>query len=456
MSVTKYLGKVLKPPVYYVVSKDEKTDGLSTDKIKYLHWNRHGNLVEAQEFLLESGIKLSDFKLILIIVRNPFQMDLSFYKHLKTKRYYETLAKNSLNEKLLNAALSDYKSFAKQPFTHYKGNLKDYFEIEGKKPANLKVVKFETLSTEIPELIEPFSIKNCPFPHENKSDPYKESNIELSIQEILSIKRKYFWIWKRYYPENENVLNDRNAILSKRLEKKYLFISGWDKFPIKRLTTTLNFHSQIVIESEGYDHLMKKENFCLSKIHFSEDKFCQVYPDYFNCNENPGNYSQSNILKKWENIQYVGLNYPGIDRIFNELFFALGSFKVIYIIMNIFSLLNLKSRKFSNTKSTFTDDEFVKIINRWNHSLVNITKALDCGDEVICVCYEDLLGNFNTLIQILNHLELKVEDYMQGEYLKKEQKTLKIPQNIELTLLQKNYLECNARIDLYDKLTFKG
>jgi hypothetical protein len=148
-------------------------------------------------------MQLNDFKWIIVVVRDPIDLDYSYYKHLRNPRYIRKLSQNKGNSERLAAAENDYDFFALQRFTHFRGELNDYFEIDGKIPENMKIVRFENLAEDIPEIVKPFTIKSISFPHRNKS-PENIKRPPLPPQAIESIKRKYHWIYEKgFYPVPE-------------------------------------------------------------------------------------------------------------------------------------------------------------------------------------------------------------------------------------------------------------
>jgi hypothetical protein len=60
----------------------------------------------------------------------------------------------------------------------------------------MKIVRFENLAEDIPEIVKPFTIKSIGFPHRNKS-PENIERPPLPQQAIESIKRKYHWIYEK-------------------------------------------------------------------------------------------------------------------------------------------------------------------------------------------------------------------------------------------------------------------
>ena len=200
ISVANYLCQVLRPPVVSVVRHNEFDLLKQIGHEIMVPWKRHANLVEAKAYLKTKNINIEDFKIIIIVIRDPVELDFSYYRHLRTPRYIKKLSQKPIHAEKLAAAQKDYSFFAAKPFTHYQGDLKDYFEIDGVIPPNMRIIRFENLSEEIPELVEPYSVKGMRFPHRNKSAENFERPA-LSVVAIESIKEKYRWIYdKGFYP----------------------------------------------------------------------------------------------------------------------------------------------------------------------------------------------------------------------------------------------------------------
>jgi len=196
MSVASYLCQVLAPPVISVspfFNDKTKPEGFEI----LVKGKRHGNFIHAKETLLKYGMKLEDFKLIFIVVRNPEDLEFSYYKHLKKPSVIKRKSKSKNGKKALFFAEKSFNDFALSPITHFDGELKDYFEIEGEKLANFKVIKFENLVEEVVTAIKPFSIKpEVEFPHKNKSKDESEKE-ELLPNSIENLKQKFSYFYEK-------------------------------------------------------------------------------------------------------------------------------------------------------------------------------------------------------------------------------------------------------------------
>src|SRR5215207_7488423 len=84
VSVAHYLLRALRPPIHYVIPGHL---GLA-DRPGYIHIpdTPHRNLERTWEFLRERGIELADFKAIIAVIRNPYDLAVSNYAYQQQER----------------------------------------------------------------------------------------------------------------------------------------------------------------------------------------------------------------------------------------------------------------------------------------------------------------------------------------------------------------------------------
>jgi hypothetical protein len=84
VSVAHYLLRALRPPIHYVIPGHL---GLA-DRPGYTHIpdTPHRNLERTREFLGERGIELADFKAIIAVIRNPYDLAVSNYAYQRQER----------------------------------------------------------------------------------------------------------------------------------------------------------------------------------------------------------------------------------------------------------------------------------------------------------------------------------------------------------------------------------
>lgn len=201
MSVSDYMRKTLHYPVFEVVSEIEYEQLKNKNNRFFIFGNRHANLTEAIEIVSKAGLSHQDFKLIFVIVRNPVEIELSHYKHLHKERVIARLEKHpEIDRGRLAASKLSFDNFAQTHITHFQGDLSLFFTTKGKVPENLKIIRFENLEVEVPNILKPFQCRIIPFPHKNKSDETMAVS-SLSLAALQNIRKKYSWIYDQgFYP----------------------------------------------------------------------------------------------------------------------------------------------------------------------------------------------------------------------------------------------------------------
>jgi len=200
-SVSWLLCNTLQPPVFNVyqkgILKKIKPQGYEF----HIEGNRHANLLEAKVLLIKYGMKLESFKLILVMVRNPVDLEFSHYRHLRKEKVLNRSGQPGTDKlkKRIAAARGSFEDFVLTDITHYEGELKDFFTIDNKIPENLTIVRTEEMSKVLPDLLCPFQKHIKPIPHRNKSVKPEDKN--LSLKALKNIYRKYKWIYEQRFYE---------------------------------------------------------------------------------------------------------------------------------------------------------------------------------------------------------------------------------------------------------------
>src|SRR5687768_17179154 len=81
MVVTEYLLRTLPRPVHYSHPHDPQHGG--DPGIEEIPGSRHETLGEARRILSERGIRVHDLPLIIAVVRNPYDLEVSRYAYLQ-------------------------------------------------------------------------------------------------------------------------------------------------------------------------------------------------------------------------------------------------------------------------------------------------------------------------------------------------------------------------------------
>ena len=197
-SCAKYLLSNLKPPVYncHTFAVEETSRINSNHIIALPNISRHCTLSEAILFINNyNGRVLSDFKKVIAVIRHPYTIEYSFYKHLQKPK---ARAKRSKNASLLELADGDFGTFIEKAGFHRHGTAQhDFFCVDNKIPDNLELVRFENLSEDFPRSVCDFVKKDIEyeFPHVNRTNYQSNDKKELSdkYKKMIYLKHKYMF-----------------------------------------------------------------------------------------------------------------------------------------------------------------------------------------------------------------------------------------------------------------------
>lgn len=164
--------------------------------------SRHENLREARALLDRMGRRLGGFEMILAIIRNPYDLEVSRFHFFRRGHFG---IKGLAGERAEELALAgDFAEFAKQAPYHgcLPGRMEDWFEIEGRIPQNLHVLRFENIEQDLNALISSISPLRSPLPKLNATvhAPY---TCYLTPEIEDAIYRKFRWPFDRGYYRRE-------------------------------------------------------------------------------------------------------------------------------------------------------------------------------------------------------------------------------------------------------------
>ena len=165
---------------------------------------RHETLKQAAQTLTGLGRNLADFETIIAVIRNPYDLEVSrfhFFRrgHLGIRGFAHEYA-----EEL--AQSGDFTAFAERAayHGHLPGRIEDWFEIDGRIPANLRILRFETLQADLARELAPFCRMVSPLPWLNASAhaPYRDY---LTPRIESAIYQKYRWPFDRGFYSRERL-----------------------------------------------------------------------------------------------------------------------------------------------------------------------------------------------------------------------------------------------------------
>lgn len=145
-SLSVYLLQTLRRPIVYQ-SWHPRTE-IDHRGVTFVQGNPHAFLSEAVLLTRKYGMDLSDFSIILAVVRNPYELEVSRYESFRQQAHDPALM--TRDHKL--ARTLDFPAYIKA-FLAPNGvprsrHLDQIVSIDGKIPTNLRYIRYEHLETE--------------------------------------------------------------------------------------------------------------------------------------------------------------------------------------------------------------------------------------------------------------------------------------------------------------------
>lgn len=155
---------------------------------------RHERLGEARDTLASLGRTLEDFRTIIAVVRNPYDLEVSRY-HFQRLGYHGVRGvAHGPAQKL--AMEADFETFAIR--ARYAGRnpaqIEDWYEIDGRRPENLRILRFENLEEDLQDALRDLCPVAVRLPRVNATEhgPY---TTYLTARAEDAIYRKYRWLF---------------------------------------------------------------------------------------------------------------------------------------------------------------------------------------------------------------------------------------------------------------------
>lgn len=185
MSVSRFLTENLAGPFTISVPPGHNAP---SPQVQLIAGKRHERLVEAAKLLASFGRKLDDFETILAVIRNPYDLEVSYYHYKRLGHKYDA-------GKAQNLALAgDFAEFARKApyYGRVPARIHEWYEIEGASPPNLRILRFESLRSELIEFASRFGPLKQDMGRENTTAhaPFEEY---LTAETEQAIYEKYRW-----------------------------------------------------------------------------------------------------------------------------------------------------------------------------------------------------------------------------------------------------------------------
>jgi hypothetical protein len=188
ISITSVLLDVLPAPVYY--SAPSGHHGPAREGIVFVSGKRHETLEDAEELLAEYEWRLEQFPAILACLRNPYELEVSRFAYLRKGHPWDRGVSQEL------ALGGDFERFAADSPPHAHRQLEAYFVLRGSVPDNLRIVRLEEISTELPAVLRSVGITSkIRIPRTNRSRHRHYSRYYTPKAEE-AVYRKYRWAFE--------------------------------------------------------------------------------------------------------------------------------------------------------------------------------------------------------------------------------------------------------------------
>ena len=222
MSVTAYLLNNLPGQIYLTVPEEAFEHARSRamfpdvyERLNLLPGTRHEDLAAAKQVAAGLGRRLQDFKLILAIVRNPYDLEVSYYCHLRKERIRKegelrrTTGSRSAPLAWTLAAAGDFETFARQApyYGRLPSRIERYYSIRGQTPANMKIVRLEDIDGGI-RALAPYTKGRCSLPHHNRTIKRAGWRDYITPASEAAIYEKYRYLFS-FYPRESADMTDR-------------------------------------------------------------------------------------------------------------------------------------------------------------------------------------------------------------------------------------------------------
>jgi hypothetical protein len=202
MAVSEALWNTLSTPVFSSVPLGH-WDRILRPGVAQVLGLRHENIFEAAVILKPYGRALADFKAILVVMRNPYDMEVSRYYHLRKPEAFETDEERRLAQSL---SFEDFVLQSKfrcphpdDPQLEFREAIKNYYAFGATFLENLRILRYENLEEELNNELRAIGYGPVTLPRINVSDERQERDFRQVVKSAAvedAIYKKYRWIFE--------------------------------------------------------------------------------------------------------------------------------------------------------------------------------------------------------------------------------------------------------------------
>jgi hypothetical protein len=192
MSITEYFMDGL-DPIVNVTESGAKEEFIKGGRVRMLPGKRHEFLDQCKTVLEQQDKQLPEFKRIIAVVRNPYDMELSRYFYLQHDHPWDKGPAKDM------AMTADFETFAVNSPYHGRKNpmIHRFYTIDGEIPPNMRIIRYENLSQELDSVLKEADVNiRRKLPKINQSKNSKiDRNEYLTEKAKSAIHSRFSWIF---------------------------------------------------------------------------------------------------------------------------------------------------------------------------------------------------------------------------------------------------------------------
>jgi len=196
-SLTRFFVKAWERPISGFISKGQVREladcDLDTTDIKV--GRGHENLAEASQIISQAGADIHTMKAVFVCIRNPYDLMVSNYHFMR-----ETYKNNKDKVNFIVAHNSDFDTFCEEVGMSSPRN---WMEIEHAQPANLDIIRFETLNDDLIAKAKKYGYAAPGIDHLNSSRRGHYSQY-ISARSEQAIYEKFDYFFEKGYYDRES------------------------------------------------------------------------------------------------------------------------------------------------------------------------------------------------------------------------------------------------------------
>lgn len=195
LSVTRLLVDVLPKPILVFIPESAPTP-LGALRRRGI---RHETLAQAGSALASEGLSLRDVRRILVGVRNPYDLEVSRYFYLRKGLSIDAGPNQDL------AFSAPFDIFAEASQSHTGASTDSFYQIDGRIPESLRLLRFEHLRRDLLEQLASLGITRLPrLKHINRTHhgDYRRFYTRAAEEAVF---RRYAWQFAQGWYERERL-----------------------------------------------------------------------------------------------------------------------------------------------------------------------------------------------------------------------------------------------------------